>query len=116
MIGGSSPSLINLYWPRKWRAPALVKVKKFWERYREAKIPAPITTPFSYEKQNKGEAIKPLNTYDRIKTSLETVARPASEDEYRTTTRRSRTTLAQRGPLHGGTKTRRGSAGLDSHL
>jgi hypothetical protein len=30
----------------------------------------------------------------------------------RTTTRRSRTTLAQRGPLYGGTKTRRGSAGV----
>jgi hypothetical protein len=73
---------INLHWLRKWRALALAKVKKLWERYREAKIPALTTIPFSYEKQNKGEAAKPLDTYDRIKASLETVARPASEDEY----------------------------------
>ena len=73
---------INFYWLRKWRAPVLAKVKKLWERYREVKISAPIIIPFSYEKQNKGEAIKPLDTYDRIKASLKTVARPASEDEY----------------------------------
>ena len=73
---------INLHWPKKWRAPALAKVKKLWERYREAKISTPTTTPFSYEKQNQGEATEPLDTYDRIKASLKTVARPASEDEY----------------------------------
>jgi hypothetical protein len=73
---------INLHWPKKWRAPALAKVKKLWERYREAKIPTLTTTPFSYEKQNQGEAAEPLDTYDRIKASLKTVARPASEDEY----------------------------------
>src|SRR6266536_2066050 len=73
---------INLYWLRKWRAPALVKVKKLWERYREVKIPAPIIIFFSYEKQNKGEATKPLDIYNRIKASLEIVARLASEDEY----------------------------------
>ena len=74
---------INLYWPRKWRALALAKVKKLWERYREAKIPALTTTPFLYEKQNKGEATKPLDTYDRIKASLKTVARLASKDKYK---------------------------------
>ncbi len=73
---------INLHQPRKWRAPALTKVKKLWERYREVKIPAPIIKLFSYEKQNKKEAIKPLNTYDYIKMSLKTVTKPASEDEY----------------------------------
>ena len=73
---------INLHWPKKWRAPALAKVKKLWERYREAKISTPTTTPFSYEKQNQGEATELLDTYDRIKASLKTVARPASEDEY----------------------------------
>ena len=73
---------INFHWPKKWRAPALAKVKKLWERYREAKISTPTTTPFSYEKQNQREAIEPLDTYDHIKASLKTVARPASEDEY----------------------------------
>ena len=74
---------INLYWPRKWRAPALAKVKKLWERYREAKIPTLTTTPFLYEKQNKGEATKLLDTYNRIKVSLKTITRPASKDEYK---------------------------------
>ncbi len=74
---------INFYQLRKWRAPALVKVKKFWERYREVKITAPTIIFFSYKKQNKGEAIKPLDTYNCIKTSFETVARPVSEDEYK---------------------------------
>src|SRR6266536_2820198 len=74
---------INFYWLKKWRAPALVKVKKFWERYRKTNIPTPTTTPFSYEKQNQGETTKPLNTYDRIKTSLKTVARPTNKDEYK---------------------------------
>ena len=74
---------INFHWSKKWRAPALAKIKKLWERYREVKIPTPTTTSFSYEKQNQGETAKPLNTYDRIKASLKTVARPASEDEYK---------------------------------
>ena len=51
-------------------------------KYREAKIPTLTTIPFLYEKQNQGEAIEPLDTYDRIKASLKTIARPASEDEY----------------------------------
>ena len=74
---------INLYQPRKWRALALAKVKKLWERYREAKILAPTTIPFLYEKQNKREAAKPLDTYDRIKASLETIAKLANKDEYK---------------------------------
>jgi len=35
-----------------------------------------------YKKQNQGEAAELLDTYDRIKASLKTVARPASKDEY----------------------------------
>jgi hypothetical protein len=73
---------INLHWPKKWKALALAKVKKLWERYREAKILTLTTTPFLYKKQNQGEAAEPLDTYNRIKASLKTVARPASEDEY----------------------------------
>ena len=74
---------INLYWPKKQRAPTLAKVKKLQERYREAKIPALTITPFSYDKQNQGKATEPLDTYDRIKALLKTVARPASKDEYK---------------------------------
>ncbi len=74
---------INFYWLRKWKAPALVKVKKLSERYREVKIPTPITISFSYEKQNKEEIIKSLNIYDRIKASLKIITRLASEDEYK---------------------------------
>lgn len=43
---------INLYQLKKWRALALAKVKKLWERYKKAKIPTLTTIPFSYEKQN----------------------------------------------------------------
>ena len=74
---------INLYQPRKWRALALAKVKKLWERYREAKILAPTIIPFLYKKQNKGEATKPLNTYNCIKASLETITKLANKDEYK---------------------------------
>ena len=74
---------INFYWLRKWRAPALAKVKKLWERYREVKISAPIITFFSYEKQNKGEVIKSLNIYNRIKTSLKTITKPTNKNEYK---------------------------------
>ena len=74
---------INFYQLKKWRAPALVKVKKFWERYREVKIPTPIIISFSYEKQNQKETTKPLNTYNRIKTSLKTIIRLVSEDKYK---------------------------------
>src|SRR6266511_1306128 len=74
---------INFYWLRKWRAPALVKIKKFWERYREVKIFVPIIIFFSYEKQNKGEVIKSLDIYNRIKASFKIVARLVSEDEYK---------------------------------
>jgi hypothetical protein len=74
---------INLHWPKKWRGPALAKVKKLWERYREAKVLVPTTTPFLFKKQNQEEGpLKPLDTYDRIKATLEAVARPASQDEY----------------------------------
>ena len=74
---------INLHWPKKWRVLALIKVKKLWEKYREVVIPIQATTPFSYKDQNQGEAIEPLDAYDRIKLSLSAIARPASEDEYK---------------------------------
>ena len=45
-------------------------------------IPIPATTPFLYEDQKQGEAIEPLDAYNRIKLSLSVIARPASEDEY----------------------------------
>jgi hypothetical protein len=38
--------------------------------------------PFSYDNQNQGKAIEPLDIYDHIKASLRTIARLASEDEY----------------------------------
>ena len=60
----------------------MTKIKKLWERYREVKIPAPIITPFSYEKQNKGEVIKPLDMYNRIKASLKIITGPANKNEY----------------------------------
>jgi hypothetical protein len=46
-------------------------------------IPIPATTPFSYENQNQGEAIEPLDAYNQIKLSLSAVARLASKDEYK---------------------------------
>ena len=45
-------------------------------------IRVPTTTPFLYKNQNQAEPQK-LNTFDRIALSLRTVARPASEDEYK---------------------------------
>src|SRR5258708_6095653 len=75
---------INLHWPRKWKAPALAKVKKLWERYKEARILTPTIVPFSYEKQNqRKKPEEPLDAYDRIKASLKIIARPISEDEYK---------------------------------
>ena len=78
---GCRTRYIELHWPKKWRAPALAKVKKLWEKYREVVIPVPITTPFSYENQNQVE-LQELDTFDRIALSLRSVTRPASEDEY----------------------------------
>jgi len=72
---------IETHWKREWRAPVLASVKKLWEKYREAKIPVPTTTPFSYENQKQVEP-KELDAFNRIALSLRSVARPASEDEY----------------------------------
>jgi hypothetical protein len=46
---GCRTRYIELYWLKKWRAPALVNVKKLWEKYREVVIPVPIIISFSYE-------------------------------------------------------------------
>ncbi len=73
---------IKLYWPKKQRAPALAKVKKLQEKYREVVIPVLTTTPFSYENQNQAEP-QELDTFDRIALSLCSITRPASKDEYK---------------------------------
>ena len=72
---------IELHWLKKWRALALAKVKKLWEKYREVVIPVLVSTPFSYENQNQAEP-QELDAFDRIALSLRSIARPASEDEY----------------------------------
>ena len=71
---------INTNWKSEWRELALAKVQKLWERYREAKIPVPTTTPFSYDKHNQKE-LRELDTFDCIALTLVTT-RPASQDEY----------------------------------
>ena len=78
---GCCTRYIELHWPKKWRALALAKVKKLWEKYREVVIPIPTSSPFLYENQNQ-EELQELDAFDQIALSLCSVARPASEDEY----------------------------------
>ena len=61
---------------------ALAKVKKLWEKYREVVISVPASIHFSYENQNQAE-LQELDTFDRIALSLRSIARLASEDEYK---------------------------------
>jgi hypothetical protein len=72
---------INTHWPKKYAKPALARVKKLWEQYREEVIPPQAFSTFSYD--NPSKEPKELNTFDQIALSLRSVARPASEDKYK---------------------------------
>ena len=72
---------IEVNWPKKWSKPTLVKVKKLQERYREEVVPLPTIVPFSYD--NPSREVRELDAFDQIALSLQQVARPASEDEYK---------------------------------
>ena len=72
---------IKTHWPKKWSKPALVKVKKLWEKYREEAIVLPTPLAFSYDSSSR-EPLE-LDAFDRIALSLRAAARPASEDEYK---------------------------------
>jgi hypothetical protein len=58
----------------------LAKVKKLWEKYREEVQPPPTFPLFLYD--NPSKEPKELDAFDEIVLSLQSVARPASEDEY----------------------------------
>jgi hypothetical protein len=63
---------IETHWPRKWSRPILVKVKKLWEKYREAAIVLPTPTALSYG-SSSCEPLE-LDTFDQIALSLWAVA------------------------------------------
>jgi len=44
---------IEMNWLKKWSKPILVKIKKFWERYREEVIFLFTIVPFSYDNLSK---------------------------------------------------------------
>ena len=71
---------IETHWPKKWVKPTLARAKKLWERYRDEVQPPPTILPFSYD--NPLIEVPELDTFDQIKLSLQSVARPASSDEY----------------------------------
>ena len=77
---GNYTRYIETHWPKKWSKLALVKVKKLWEKYREAAIVLP--TPLALSYSSSSRELPELDTFDRIALSLWAVARPASEDEY----------------------------------
>ncbi len=106
---------IEFYWLKKWRAPALIKIKKLWEKYREVIISILTTIFFSYENQNQAEP-REFNIFNRITLSLRSVTKPANKTSIRIIIRKNRTNLARREFLRDNIKTRRGNASLDSHL
>jgi hypothetical protein len=67
---------IRANWRKSWQKPALQRVKKLWEDYRE-KAPFHMVIP-SYEKN----ASQDLDDFDRIAQDLGKFARPASQDEF----------------------------------
>src|SRR6266536_2851780 len=66
---------IEINWPKKWFKPILVKIKKFWERYREEIISLSIIVPFSYD--NLFKEVRELDTFNQIALSLQQIARSA---------------------------------------
>jgi hypothetical protein len=77
---GNRTRYIKTHWPKKWSKLALVKVKKLWEKYREAAIV--LSTPPALSYSSSSCELPELDAFDRIALSLRAVARPASEDEY----------------------------------
>jgi hypothetical protein len=67
---------IQANWRKSWQKPALQRVKKLWEDYRE-KAPFHMVIP-SYEKN----ASQDLDDFDRIAQDLGKFARPASQDQF----------------------------------
>jgi hypothetical protein len=88
---------IETHWPKKWSKPALVKVKKLWEKYREEVIVLLTLLALLYNSLS----YKPLelDTFDRIALSLQAVARPASENEYKNYNSLESYDLSKRGAL-----------------
>jgi hypothetical protein len=79
---GNCKRYIEVHWLKKWAKPILASVKALWEKYREeAAVPLPSHMPFSYN--NPSQDIPEMDPFDKIALSLYTVARPASEDEYK---------------------------------
>jgi hypothetical protein len=68
---------IETHWPKKWVKPVLARVKKLWERYRDEELNALIIPNTSSSQEPEA-----LDTYDRLALALQSVARPASGDEY----------------------------------
>ena len=73
---------IETHWPKKWVKPVLVRVKKLWERYRDEGPKAPIIPTTSPSTTSSSQEPEALDTYDRLALTLQSVARPASGDEY----------------------------------
>lgn len=66
---------IQANWRKSWQKPALLKVKKLWEEYRQ-NAPNYMVVQ-SYERNTQD-----LDDFDRIAQDLGKFARPASQDEY----------------------------------
>jgi hypothetical protein len=56
---------IEIYWPKKWVKPVLVRVKKLWERYRDKELKALIIPTTSSSQEPEA-----LDTYNRLALAL----------------------------------------------
>jgi hypothetical protein len=71
---------IEANWAKQWVKPTLNKVKKLWEKYREAASTPATMISSVYDKASQDP--KELDTFDQIAQTLGRYARPASQDEY----------------------------------
>ena len=70
---------IKRCWPDKWQKITLLRVKKFWEKYRDEHSASIIL----YEREAESREQRELDLFDHIKEDMKgKYTRPASQDEY----------------------------------